>query len=120
FLSETAWVDTGCGKSVYEPRPSFQGEIAGVVGSHRGVNDIAFLADPNTGVYVYDSVPMWGEEGWWIVGGTSLATPCLAGVVNLAGASGNGFAINTFSEQNRIYGNLGNSKVFRDIVSGTD
>ncbi len=118
--SETAWSDTGAGLSVYEPRPIFQNVISSIVGNHRGVNDVAFDANPNTGVYIYDSTPLWGETGWWILGGTSVASPCLAGVVNLAAASGNGFASNTPAEQARLYGNLKNAQAFRDITSGTD
>jgi subtilase family serine protease len=91
-----------------------------VVGAKRGVSDLAFDSDPNTGVYVYDSTPLWGESGWWILGGTSVASPSLAGVFNLAATSGNGFAVNTAAEQARIYGSLGNAKAFRDITSGTD
>jgi len=120
FISETGWSDTGCGLSVYEPRPSYQNGISSIVGTHRGVNDMSFVADPNTGVYVYDSTPMLGEEGWWIVGGTSLATPSLAAVLNLAATAGSGFAVNTASEQTRIYSNLRNASDFRDIISGTD
>jgi subtilase family serine protease len=120
FLSETGWNDTGCGPSVYEPRPTFQNGVLAVVGAKRGVSDMAFDSDPNTGVYVYDTTPVWGESGWWILGGTSVASPSLAGVVNLAAASGNGFAANTAAEQTRIYGSLGNAKAFRDITSGTD
>jgi len=117
LLSETGWSDTGCGLSAYEPRPSFQNGVAAVVGTHRGVSDISFDADPNTGVYVYDSTPMWGESGWWILGGTSVSSPSLAGVVNSAGTL-NGFAANTAAEHTRIYGNLGNASDFRDITSG--
>ncbi|HEV3271079.1 MAG TPA: S53 family peptidase [Candidatus Methylacidiphilales bacterium] len=120
FLSETGWNDTGCGPSVYEPRPGYQNGVASVVGAKRGVSDLAFDSDPNTGVYVYDSTPLWGESGWWILGGTSVASPSLAGVFNLAATSGNGFAVNTAAEQARIYGSLGNAKAFRDITSGTD
>jgi subtilase family serine protease len=120
FLSETGWNDTGCGPSVYEPRPSYQSGVVSVVGTKRGVSDFAFDADPNTGVYVYDTTPLWGESGWWILGGTSVASPSLAGVLNLAASSGNGFAANTATEEGRIYGNLGNAKAFRDITSGTD
>jgi kumamolisin len=120
FLSETGWNDTGCGPSAYEPRPSYQSAVASVVGTKRGVSDLAFEADPNTGVYVYDSTALWGESGWWILGGTSVASPSLAGVVNLAASSGNGFAANTAAEEARIYGHLGNATAFRDIVSGTD
>jgi len=120
FLSETGWNDTGCGPSVYEPRPSYQNGVASVVGTKRGVSDLSFDADPNTGVYVYDSTPLWGESGWWILGGTSVASPSLAGVLNLAAASGNGFASSTAAEEARIYGNLGNANAYRDITSGTD
>jgi kumamolisin len=120
FVSETGWNDTGCGPSAYEPRPSFQSKVASVVGTKRGVSDLAFEADPNTGVYVFDSTPLWGESGWWILGGTSVASPSLAGVVNLAAASGNGFAANTAAEEARIYGSLGNANAFRDVISGTD
>ena len=118
LISETGWADTGCGLSAYEPRPSFQNSVASVVGNHRGVSDIAFVADPNTGVYIYDSTPVWGESGWWILGGTSVSSPALAGVVNAAGTI-NGFAPNTAAEQARIYGNLGNASAFRDITTGT-
>src|ERR1019366_10138183 len=117
---ETGWNDTGCGPSVYESRPSYQNGVASVVGAHRGVSDFAFDSDPNTGVYVFDSAPLWGGSGWWILGGTSVASPSLAGVLNLAASSGNGFAANTAAEEVRIYGSLGNAGAFRDITSGTD
>jgi subtilase family serine protease len=116
--SEAGWADTGCGYSVYEPRPSFQNGVSSVVGNHRGVCDMSFDADPNTGVYVYDSTPLWGETGWWVLGGTSVSAPCLTGLVNVAGTI-NGFAQNTAAEQARIYSNLGNSAAFHDITTGT-
>jgi kumamolisin len=120
LLSETGWNDTGCGPSAFEPRPSYQNGVASVVGVKRGVSDLSFDSDPNTGVYVYDSTPLWGQGGWWILGGTSVASPSLAGVLNLAASSGNGFAANTAAEQARIYGSLGKANAFRDITSGTD
>lgn len=120
FVNETGWNDTGCGPSLYELRPSYQNSVASVVGAYRGVSDLSFEADPNTGVYVYDSTSLWGQRGWWILGGTSVSSPCLAGVINLAASSGNGFAANTAQEQARIYGNLGNTNAFNDVTSGTD
>jgi len=120
FLSETGWSDTGCGSSSYEGRPFFQAAISRIVGTRRGAVDLSFDADPETGVYVYDSTPYEGDAGWWVLGGTSLAAPSLAGVLNVAAASGNGFAGGTAQEQQRIYGNLGNMNAFRDIVTGTD
>jgi subtilase family serine protease len=119
LVNESAWADTGCGPSSFERRPAFQDRVASVVGSTRGVADLSFVADPNTGVYVYDSTPMWGTRGWFILGGTSVSSPALAGVVNLA-ASINGFAANTAAEEARIYGNLGNANAFNDVTSGTD
>ena len=120
FLNETGWNDTGCGPSAYEARPAFQSKVASVVGSKRGVSDLSFESDPNTGVYVFDSTPLWGKSGWWILGGTSVASPSLAGVLNLAASTGNGFAANSVTEEGRIYGSLGNGKAFNDVISGTD
>jgi kumamolisin len=120
FSSETGWSQAGCGSSLYEQRPAFQASVAAMVGARRGVSDMSFDADPNTGVFVFDSTPLWGETGWWILGGTSLSSPALAGVINLAASSGNGFATSTAQEQARIYASLGNASAFRDIVSGTD
>ena len=51
--------------------------------------------------------------GWWIVGGTSLSSPALAGVINLAG-----HFRSTASELSNVYTNLG-SVNFRDITVGT-
>jgi kumamolisin len=68
----------------------------------RGTPDIAFDADPTTGVWVYDSTPVNGIGGpgsWWIVGGTSVASPSLAGVVNTAGH----FAASTTKELETVY-----------------
>jgi subtilase family serine protease len=119
LLSQTAWNEGGCGLSTYESRPSFQNSVSSVVGSKRGVSDMAFEADPNTGVYVYDTTPFEGSTGWWILGGTSVSAPCLAGVVNNA-AGVNGFASSTAAEEARLYGNLGNSAAFTDITAGSD
>ena len=119
YVNQTAWNEGGCGPSVYENRPLFQSPVMGVVGAKRGVCDLSFEANPNTGVYVYDSTPFEGSSGWWILGGTSVASPCLAGVVNVAGGT-NGFAASSAAEEARIYGALGNASDFTDIISGTD
>jgi hypothetical protein len=82
----------------------------------RGVPDIAFDADPNTGVWVLDSVPMDGQGGpgaWWIFGGTSVAAPSLAGVVNAAGH----FYTSTATELGVIYA-FSNLGTFKDVTAG--
>jgi kumamolisin len=116
FRQSLAWEDTGGGPSLYEPEPSYQSGIPSLNGA-RGTPDIAFDADPNTGVWVLDSTPLDGEGGpnspWWIVGGTSVAAPSLAGVVNAAGH----FYNSTSTELSVIYGFSGLG-TFKDVTAG--
>ena len=48
---------------------------------YREIPDVSFDADPNTGVSVYDS---YGSGGWIQVGGTSVSSPCWAGLIAVA------------------------------------
>jgi subtilase family serine protease len=114
FVSETGWSGSGGGPSKYEPRPGYQSSVSAIVGSQRGVPNFSFDADPNSGVSVYDSTSCQGWSGWLVFGGTSVASPSLAGIVNLTGS----FAFNTPTELGTIYAGLGSSN-FRDILSGT-
>jgi hypothetical protein len=53
---------------------------------NRTDNDVAAVADPNTPVWSYDSYPYRGKHlGWNPVGGTSAASPIIAGIYALAG-----------------------------------
>jgi subtilase family serine protease len=114
FTGETGWSGSGGGPSKYEPRPSYQNVVSGIVGNARGVPDFSFDADPNSGVSVYDSTRCQGLSGWLVFGGTSVSSPSLAGIVNLAGG-----ATSSAAELGTIYANLGNASDFRDITSGT-
>lgn len=96
FEHLSSWDEGGGGVSQYVVRPSYQSGIAIVVGTMRGVPDIAADANPDTGAWVYDS----GNGGWLVVGGTSLASPVLAGIVNASGS----FAASTNAELTKIYG----------------
>ncbi len=109
FQQEMAWQSGGGGPSAYEARPGYQGGISAIVGSRRGTPDIAADADPSTGVWVYDS------PYWYIVGGTSVATPVWAGIVNAAKS----FATGSSAELAAAYKNLGNPSDFSDIVAGS-
>ena len=113
LVSEVAWSDGGGGKSLYEKIPKYQAAIASIVGTSRGAPDIALNADPGTGCAVYDSTPSDGFVGWQVFGGTSLATPCCAGIANASGR--NYFSSNI--ELTHIYSGL--DLYFRDIVSGS-
>jgi subtilase family serine protease len=119
FITERPWAETGGGHSRFESIPTYQTSLATIVGTSRGVPDVSFDADPNTGVWVFDSTPVSGStsgccgvRGWWIVGGTSVSAPALAGVVNSAGL----FATSSDSELTTIYSNLGNTADFHDIA----
>ena len=112
FLSETGWSGSGGGPSKYEPKPSYQ--INAVVGNARGIPDVSSDSDPNTGVAVYDSTRCQGLSGWLVFGGTSVASPCLAGMTNLSGH----FYADSTTELTHIYSKLGTTS-FRDIVSGS-
>jgi kumamolisin len=83
FESENTWQEGGGGLSAYESRPFYQDIIAGTVGSQRGLPDVSADANLYTGVWVLDSL-VFGPGSWYIVGGTSVATPITAGIVNAA------------------------------------
>jgi subtilase family serine protease len=97
FLHHASWADAGGGVSAYVARPSYQAAIAGIVGAWRGTPDISAIADPNTGVWVYDR----SNGGWFILGGTSVASPLVAGIVNASGH----FYPSTAAELTSIYQN---------------
>ncbi len=77
--SETVWSGAGAGCSAVEPNPGWQPVTSRC--SMRTVADAAADANPNTGVAVYDS---YGEPGWMVFGGTSVASPIIASVYALA------------------------------------
>jgi subtilase family serine protease len=77
--SETAWSGSGAGCSAYEPKPSWQRDTGC---TNRTVADVSAVADPNTGVWVYDS---YGNSGWAVYGGTSVASPIISSFYALAG-----------------------------------
>jgi subtilase family serine protease len=79
--TETVWSGAGSGCSRYEPKPSWQHDTGC---SRRTVADVSAVADPNTGVAVYDTYG--GDPGWEVFGGTSVAAPVIAAVYALAGA----------------------------------
>ncbi|MEW2546844.1 kelch repeat-containing protein [Streptomyces sp. NPDC047002] len=72
--SEAAWADAGSGCSRYEPKPAFQ-QDSGC--DHRAVADVSAVADPATGVAVYQT---YGNAGWSVYGGTSASAPIIASV----------------------------------------
>jgi hypothetical protein len=77
--TETAWDGATSGCSAYIRKPAWQKDhLCGM----RTVADISAVADPATGLAVYDT---FGYDGWVQVGGTSLATPIVASLYAAAG-----------------------------------
>ncbi len=109
FLNEQYATDGGGGGiSAYEPRPSYQNIIKGIVGSKRGIPDVAsdFCC---AAIYL---------QGWGDVGGTSWASPTFAGIVNAAGL----LKKSTHDELTMIYKEYANKKEYKadfyDITQG--
>lgn len=84
YSSESAWSGGGGGMSGYISQPTYQNGVVTQTSTKRGTPDVAFLADPNTGVAVYDSINGGATAPWIQVGGTSLAAPMMAATVALA------------------------------------
>jgi hypothetical protein len=72
----------GSGCSKYDPKPSWQTDTGC---SKRTVADVSAVADPETGLAVYDT---YGASGWDVYGGTSASSPIIASVYALAGTPG--------------------------------
>ena len=137
YVSETAWGGGGGGISAYSAQPSYQsGTVSAFSTTKRTVPDLSLLADPNTGVPIYDS---WDFENPndstltpWIPGaegGTSLSCPLMAGIVALAdqgrAISGLGSLYSNVSGSGTAAGALQNiysisSGDYHDITSGSN
>jgi kumamolisin len=114
FLQEVAWNQGGGGLSHYYGIPAYQSGISTIVGSQRGVPDVALAADPLTGAWLYYTPSNSGRPSWYIVGGTSWSSPTFAGIVNSAGS----FSLSSSAELTTIYSNLDTTTNFNDINNG--
>jgi subtilase family serine protease len=113
-FGETAWKGAGSGCSQYETKPTNQTDTGC---SKRTVADVSSVADPNTGVAVYDSnctalQQFLGSclKGWGIVGGTSAGAPLIAGVYGLAGNASTAGAAYPYSHAAGLF----------DVTSGSN
>ncbi len=82
WTGESGWSSGGGGVSAYEPKPPYQSALT--YGNRAGP-DVAYNADPNSGVAVYDSYgakrtsPAWGQYG-----GTSAGSPQWSALLAIA------------------------------------
>jgi subtilase family serine protease len=98
--TETVWNGTGSGCTSFA-KPSWQTDSGC---GNRTENDVAAVADPNTGVAVY-------KAGWQVFGGTSVSSPLLGGVYGLAGNAG------SLNAAQSLYTNTGS---LFDVVAGAN
>ena len=103
--TETAWSGAGSGCSSQETKPSWQHDTGC---SRRSVADVSADADPNTGAAVYSSVRYSGVNGWFQIGGTSLASPIIAGMYALAGGN-TSYAKDLYSHTTSLFDVVGGS-----------
>lgn len=82
-FNETAWSGSGGGISAFETAPIFQKNfpLPNNPNGMRGVPDISYGADPNTGFSVFDT---FGHGGWMVIGGTSAGAPQWAALIAIA------------------------------------
>ena len=104
--SESAWSGAGSGCSAYITKPTWQTDSGC---SRRTVADVSAVADPNTGVAVYDSTSYQGLSGWLVFGGTSVASPLVGSVYALAG-NGVSTGASLYSHTSSLY----------DVTSGSN
>lgn len=91
---DTVWNDTnlfgspaagGGGRSSVFTRPSYQNGVSDQVGSARGFPDVSMSAAVDGAALVYlDANAAQGPAGFYLIGGTSEATPEFSGIIAIA------------------------------------
>ena len=104
--TETAWSGAGSGCSRYNAKPSWQHDLGC---ANRTVADVSAVADPQTGVAVYDSTKYQGRAGWMVFGGTSASAPIIAAVYALAGNTAGDPASRPYASPGSLYDVAGGS-----------
>ncbi len=115
FQSESGWAGSGGGVSAYEtyssnfgsgtgPWTNFQYPLFGQ--SSRAAPDVAAVADPASGAWVRF------DGGWYVIGGTSLAAPLTAGIVNNANNR-----LGVAPSQGGYYSNMENNLLYAELFT---
>ncbi|MEU2268162.1 S53 family peptidase [Streptomyces olindensis] len=99
---------TGSGCSAYDSKPAWQTDTGC---ARRTIADVSAVADPATGVSVYDTYGADGQ-GWATYGGTSASAPIIASVYALAGTPSSGSYPAAFP--------YANTSALNDVTSGSN
>ncbi len=104
--SETAWSGTGSGCSAWITKPTWQTDA---YCPGRMIADVSADADAHTvGIATYDS---YSGAGWSLDGGTSAASPFIAGIIALAGNP------SQYPDASRIYSHAAD---LNDVAGGSN
>jgi subtilase family serine protease len=105
---ETAWSGAGSGCSTLNAKPTWQTAATNCAG--KADADVSAVADPNTGVAVYDSYAYQGVKGWLVFGGTSASSPIVASVYAMSGNTSGYPATYTWAHSSSL----------NDVLSGSN
>jgi N-acetylneuraminic acid mutarotase len=104
--NETVWNGAGSGCSAFDPKPSFQTDTGC---PRRTVADVSAVADPQTGVAVYNT---FQSPGWVVYGGTSVSAPVIASTYALAGTPASASYPNSYP--------YSSTTALNDVTSGSN
>ncbi len=129
YQSETVWDNSigagGGGISQYFKEPTYQKYTLptsdqSLLKGYRGIPDISYNADPNTGVPVYLGFLGGSANGYYIFGGTSAGSPQWSGII----ADANQALGHSLGFLNPLLYKIGSSKaapyLFHDITVGNN
>ncbi|MDQ6889698.1 MAG: S53 family peptidase [Bacteroidota bacterium] len=112
--SESAWVGSGGGKSIFFNRPIWQKGPGVPAGNERLVPDVSVVADPETGAYLVLNNKVVQ------IGGTSWSAPVWAGFCALINEARIQAKKPALPFLNPLIYPLINTPAFRDVVSGNN
>lgn len=119
---EAAWSDSGGGYSTVFKEPLWQSSPSPGIPDPTGMRgnpDVAYDANPSTGVWIYDSTTYEGFVGWYGIGGTSIGAPQWAALVALTNqARGIQGFVNPAAYSIGFAGGTTYASNFHDITSG--
>ncbi|MFC1407277.1 MULTISPECIES: carboxypeptidase regulatory-like domain-containing protein [Streptacidiphilus] len=108
--TESAWSNSygggGSGCSVYESKPTWQTDTGC---AKRTVADVSAVADPATGLAVYQT---YGGSGWAVYGGTSASAPIITATYADAGTPAQGSYPSSYPYNDR--------SALNDVTSGSN
>ncbi|HLY16300.1 MAG TPA: S53 family peptidase [Bryobacteraceae bacterium] len=117
WMSEVAWRSSGGGSSAFELEPPYQAAVQ--KSGYRGIPDVAYDADPQTGIPAYSShvCSFSCYTGWQQWGGTSIGAPQWAALFAIANSERVALGKSTLTQpQTLLYPEA--EANYHDIVSG--